>query len=60
MAKRHSDTFASEAAKEGGKAFGKWGGTAIVGVLTLLATKLLEIEPLVTTWLHAQGLHLPF
>ena len=58
--KKHSDTFAAEAAKEGGKAVGKWGGRALVGLLTVLAGKLLEIGPLVTTWLHAQGLNLPF
>jgi hypothetical protein len=47
---RQADSFVSEAVKEAGKEFGKWGMRLF---LVLLAERLIEVRQIVSTWLQS-------
>jgi hypothetical protein len=51
---RHADTFVSEAVKEAGKEFGKWGTRTAVWSLVL--DKLFSVRQIVGQWLSQMHL----
>lgn len=53
---KQADTFISEAVKEAGKEFGKWGARA--AILSVILDKLFSVHEIVGQWLSR--LHLPF
>lgn len=54
---RQGDAFVSEAVKEAGKEFGKWAPRAL---LAFVVERLFSVSSMVTQWLEAYGIGLPF